>query len=288
MSFRSTCAPADCPPVSARLHLTIHPNPRAPIAVDYSLPLVGGGAHGLAAPPVPLPEACAHQAPDLGETGLSLEELEGVLGGATASQEAELWELSQWFSGLTVSAKQEALATVTRQLSFPTDPPPAPSAPAMPPPHQPHPKSAAPALSVFSDPPPAAAPTSAASGAAVPRHPAALADRTNLPAGGAAKHLKQLSSKLHIAHSQKMELPVVGAGAGGGCWRGGWWVLGSVCCMHLLHHDAVLPAQAPQPSTPLHPPPPPHRPTHPPTPHPHPTPPPHPPARPHAHAAAGR
>lgn len=163
-------------------------------------------------PPPPLPEARAHQAPGLAEPAVGLQELEGALNGRAGSQEAELCELSQWFNSLSSSAKQEALASVAKTLYFPTDPsqhPPVPTLAQQLAAVAPPPSLAPPAhtgLTVYADAgllAPAAAPAAAPTSVAAAR-PAPLADRTNLQGVSRAAHLKELSSKLHVAHSQKV------------------------------------------------------------------------------------
>lgn len=170
----------------------------------------------MAVPPVPLPlysRAAAGDAPALAEPTVTLEELEDVLGGdmAAATAEGELAELSDWFRSLTPAAKQQALATVSKQLTFTAEP-----APVAPPQPQRLPIPS-PSLTVYADSAltsPAAAPAPAMV-AARPATLAPLGDRTNLQAPAATKQMKQLSSKLHVAHSQKVA-PQVGWGARGG------------------------------------------------------------------------
>lgn len=159
--------------------------------MDYSLPLAAGGL-SLALPPAPLPAARVHEARD--PAVVSLQELEGLMGDA-AEQEGELAELGQWYRGLPPAEKRAALASVAKSLdvSFGA------AAPA--------PK---PALTIFADSAlssPAAEPAAAASTATAPAAAAArpaLGDRTNGQAPGKALQMKQLSSKLHVAHSQKV------------------------------------------------------------------------------------
>ena len=133
--------------------------------------------------------------------------------------------------GLLPAEKQRALASVAKQLSFEMpqskvvpvgSPPEAQPAPA--PASEPRraPTASAP-LTVFADASlaaPAALPAPAVAAAAAPARQvlAVLGDRTNqqAPAAG-TKRMKQLSAKLHVAHSQKVAPQVGGwlAGTGG-------------------------------------------------------------------------
>lgn len=181
--------------------------------MDYSLP-PASSTLTLAVPPVPLPQARAHEAP--GAAAVSLAELEGLMGEAAAEQEGELAELGQWFHGLPPAEKRAALASVAKSLSF-QDAAAASTAPATL-----HLPAAGPSLTIYAD---AALSTPAAEAsapvaAAPARRP--LGDRTNTQA---PVNMKQLSSKLHVVASRK-QVPQAGAG-----WLGqlgaGWAVRGS-------------------------------------------------------------
>jgi hypothetical protein len=199
--------------------------------VDYSAPLPRTIGLDITSLLLPAPQSHAPEEPGLAEPPPTLTELEDVLTGAAASSdEGSLTELSQWFTDLTLGEKQVALASVAKALSFATDPPSQPETPAVPqqPPQAIEPAAApvgapapppvaAPALTVYADPASITAPPRVPPAAPIiaPR-PAPLADRTNLPGAGAlARHgskaasLKQLSSKLHVAHSQKAVLQVI-------------------------------------------------------------------------------
>ncbi|KAI3433670.1 hypothetical protein D9Q98_003479 [Chlorella vulgaris] len=198
------------------------------VPVDYSAPLPRTIGLDITSLLLPAPQSHAPEEPGLAEPPPTLTELENVLTGAAASSdEGSLTELSQWFTDLTLGDKQVALASVAKALSFATDPPSQPEMPAVPqqPPQAIEPAAApvgapapppvaAPALTVYADPDGITAPPRIPVAAPIiaPR-PAPLADRTNLPGAGAqARHgskaasLKQLSSKLHVAHSQKAVL----------------------------------------------------------------------------------
>lgn len=207
-------------------------------AVDYSLPpapvVPQIGVPAVA--PAPLPEARACQAPSLADVpGVTLEELEELLSGAASSTETELAELAAWYRGLPPTAKQEALVNVARSLSFgmlgelpvlqpqlymPLQQLNAPQ------------QLPAPALNVYCDAGlqlamPAANPAAAAMAALAPAPGAAptsrpLGDVTNLRTGTSAvpKAVKQLSSKLHIAHSKKVTPQVGAERPSGGHWLG--------------------------------------------------------------------
>lgn len=180
-------------------HVAVNRNspPLPTPAVDYSLP-PASSTLTLAVPPVPLPQARAHEAP--GSAAVSLAELEGLMGKAAAEQEGELAELGQWFHGLPPAEKRAALASVAKSLSFQDAASAAPATLHLP--------AAGPSLTIFADTTLSspAAETSAPVVAAPARRP--LGDRTNTQA---PVNMKQLSSKLHVAASRK-QVPQVGAG----------------------------------------------------------------------------
>ena len=232
-------------------------------SVDYTAPQAPAawGAGGLAVPPVPLPEARSHQQPSLPvcEDRLSLRELEIALGGVALTSEGELCELSLWCGGLQPIGTQLPQAspnTVAKQLCFAPSAsgattaasgPPAPLhehvegavSVALQPPWQ-HfaiyqddtvaPATAAPVAATS---PAAAAAPMAAPPLAAPRR-APLANRTNnlqpsapSDAGGGdavKKQMQELSTKLHVAASQRVKAEVV--------WGDVWWVLRCVTGDH--------------------------------------------------------
>ncbi|KAL4430813.1 hypothetical protein ABPG75_006069 [Micractinium tetrahymenae] len=183
------------------------------LPVDYTMPPapVVPGVPCVAVPPAPLPEARAHQAPDQAE-GPTLQQLQAVLGGTAASTEAELAELAAWLGSAPAVIQAGPPAAAPRALPFGAIGQPLP-----PPPQQlPRP---GPALSIYCDAAALAAP--AAAPALVPMVPALaptpppvprpqpLADMTNRQAAGPAasgsKTLRQISSKLHVAASKKIQ-----------------------------------------------------------------------------------
>lgn len=177
--------------------------------MDYSFPLGNGGGPGFDEPPPLMPEASARQAPGLAEQPFSLPELEIVLGEQADNQEAELTELSQWFNSLPDSEKQQALASVAKTLSFTAEPAPLPTQPGH---SAAAPEQAPPPFTVYADPAlMAPAASVVAAPAAVAGRGTVLQDRTNLLGAseapskhGKTSHLKQLSSRLHVAHSKKI------------------------------------------------------------------------------------
>lgn len=186
--------------------------------MDYVSSSPGGLVAGLAtmAVPDPLPPAArAHEVPRLAEAPVSLAELEGVLNDAAAEAEGELAELGQWFRQLSPLQRKEALASVARELEFAPAEAPAPAGP----PRSAAPAAAAPALTVYADSSltapaaPATAPLAAARPSAAP-----LGDRTNRQ-HHEPKALKSLTSKIHIAHSQRATVQVGRLMAGEG-WQG--------------------------------------------------------------------
>lgn len=176
--------------------------------MDYSFPLGTEGGAGLNEPYHPSPEANAYQSLRIAEQPFSLPELESVPSDSAGTDNPELAKLPQWFNGLPDSEKQQALASVAKTLSF------APELalePQLPAPSAPAPGQAPLSFACYADPALKApgAPLAAAP-AAASRKSLALHDRTNLqgsrPAAaqlGKTAHMKQLSSRLHVAHSKK-------------------------------------------------------------------------------------
>lgn len=189
-------------------------SPCLPLAVDYTMPPAATmpGVPCMAVPPAPLPDTCARQAPTQME-GQPLQQLAGMLGNTTANSEAELAELAAWLGTAPTGIQAGPPVAAPRMLPFGAIGQPLPPAPQQ----LPRP---GPPLSVYCD--ASALEATAATPAIMPTQvhalpPAArphpLADMTNRQAVGPAacdtKALRQISSKLHVAASKKIQ-PQVG------------------------------------------------------------------------------
>ncbi|KAL4419004.1 hypothetical protein ABPG77_000869 [Micractinium sp. CCAP 211/92] len=179
------------------------------LPVDYTMPspAIVPGVPCTALPPAPLDEEQAHQMPAHAESQ-PLQRFEAALGTMTSS-EAELAELAAWLGAAPPAVQAGPPAVAPRMLPFG-----AIGQPLLPAPRQlPRP---GPVLSVYCDAStlaapaatPASMPTQAPAAPASTRlHP--LADLTNRqmaePPACDAKALRQISSKLHVAASKKIQ-----------------------------------------------------------------------------------